>query len=104
MDFSKITTFMDSLHKFGIPGADLAIYLKGNEVYRHQTGFADLETKKPISNGTIYQFYSMTKVITCVSALRFYEEGIFKLDDPLYEYLPEFRNMEIREVLKNSVK
>ena len=102
MDFSKVTNFLDSLHKIGIPGADLAIYLKGKEVYRHQTGLADISTGKPISHDTIYQFYSMTKVITCVSALRFYEEGIFKLDDPLYEYLPEFKDMEVRHVSDNG--
>ena len=102
MDFSKVTHFLDSLHKIGIPGADLAIYLKGKEVYRHQTGFADLDSSKPIAADTIYQFYSMTKVITCVSAMRFYEEGVFKLDDPLYEYLPEFKDMDIRQVLDNG--
>ena len=102
MEFSRVTNFLDSLSKIGIPGLDLAIYLKGNEVYRHQTGLADIDTQRPISNDTIYQFYSMTKVITCVSALRFYENGIFKLDDPLYEYLPEFKNMEIRQVLDNG--
>ena len=102
MDFSKVTNFLDSLHKVGIPGADLAIYLKGNEVYRHQTGVADIDTGRPISRDTIYQFYSMTKVITCVSALRYYEEGVFKLDDPVYEYLPEFKDMEVRQVLDNG--
>ena len=102
MEFSKVTNFLDSLHRIGISGADLAIYLKGNEVYRHKTGFADIEAQKPISNDTIYQFYSMTKVITCVSALRFYEDGIFKLSDPLYEYLPEFKNMEVRQVHENG--
>jgi len=102
MEFSKVTQFLDSLYKIGIPGADLAIYLKGNEVYRHQTGMADIEAQKPISAETIYQFYSMTKPVTCVSAMRFYEDGIFKLDDPLYEYLPEYKHMEIRETLDNG--
>jgi len=44
----------------------------------------------------------MTKVITCVSALRLYEEGIFKLSDPLSDYLPEFKDMEVRYVKDNG--
>jgi len=102
MEFSKVTHFMDSLYKIGIPGADISIHIKGKEVYRHQTGLADIDTNKPISNETIYQFYSMTKVITCVSALRLYEEGVYKLSDPLYEYLPEFKHMKIRQIDENG--
>jgi len=102
MDFIKVTDFLNSLRNIGIPGADLAIYIKGKEVYRHQTGYADLETKTPIKPDTIYQFWSMTKVITCVSALRFYEKGIFKLNDPVSDYLPEFKDMEVQHTRENG--
>jgi len=102
MDFSRVTKFLDSLQNIGIPGSDLAIFIKGKEVYRHQTGVSDINTKKPIAPDTIYQFWSMTKVITCVSALRLFEEGIFKLDDPVSDYLPEFKNMEVRFVRDNG--
>ena len=102
MDFIKVTNFLDSLHKVGIPGADLAIYIRGKEVYRHLTGFADLDSRTPIVPDTLYQFYSMTKVVTCVSALRLYEEGLFNLNDPLCEYLPEFGNMQVRSVSDNG--
>ena len=102
MDFTKVTNFLEALDNAGIPGADLAIYIKGKEVYRHQTGFADLDSRTPIAPDTLYQFYSMTKIITCVSALRLYEEGLFSLIDPLHEYLPEFKNMNVRTVLENG--
>jgi len=102
MDFSRVTGFLDSLKDIGIPGADLAIFIKGKEVYRHQTGVADIDTHAPITPDTIYQFWSMTKVITCVSALRLYEQGLFLLSDPISEYLPEFKNMEVRHVRDNG--
>jgi len=102
MDFTKVTNFLDSLHTVGIPGADLAVFVKGKEVYRHQTGFADLESKSPIKPDTIYQFWSMTKVITCVSALRFFEEGVYALSDPISAYLPEFKDMEVQHTKGNG--
>ena len=102
MDFSRATHFLDSLQEVGIPGADLAIFIKGKEVYRHQTGVADIDTRAPITPDTIYQFWSMTKVITCVSALRLYEKGLFLLNDPISEYLPEFKNMEVRHIRDNG--
>jgi len=102
MDFSKVTNYLETLHNAGIPGADLAIYIKGKELYRHRTGFANLETRTPIAPDTLYPIYSMTKVITCVCALRLYEKGTFNLDDPLSEYLPEFKNMNVRSVCDNG--
>jgi len=103
MDFTKVTGFMESLQNAGIPGTDLAIYIKGKEVYRKQTGYADLESKTPIKPDTLYPVYSMTKVITCVSALRLYEEGLFTLNDPLYNYIPEFKTMNVKTVQSKGV-
>jgi len=102
MDFSKVTTFLESLKNAGIPGTDLAIFVKGKEVYRHRTGVVDLESKKPVTADTLFPIYSMTKIITCVSALQLYEQGLFVLGDPLHEYMPEFMNMEVRHVRDNG--
>jgi len=102
MDFTKVSKFIDTLQNIGIPGTDLAIFIKGKEVYRRQTGYADIESKTPIKPDTIYQFWSMTKVITCVAALRLMEEGLYKFNDPVSNYLPEFKNMQVRHTLENG--
>jgi len=102
MDFTKVSKFLESLQSAGIPGTDLAIYIKGKEVFRKQTGFTDLETKKPIAPDTLYPIYSMTKIITCIAALRLYEEGLFTLTDPLYEYIPEYKDMNVKTVQGNG--
>jgi len=102
MDFTRVTNFLESLSNAGIPGSDLAIYIKGKNVYRKQTGFADLESKTPIAPDTLYPIYSMTKIITCISALQLYQEGMFSLNDPLYEYIPEYRSMNVRTACENG--
>jgi len=102
MDFSRVTVFLESLKDAGIPGTDLAIYIKGKEVYRHRTGVIDLETKKPVAPDTLFPIYSMTKVITCVSALQLYEQGLYTLGDPLADYLPEFKNMNVAHTKGNG--
>ena len=103
MNFSRVTTFQESLKNISIPGTDLSIYLKGKEVYRHQTGYADLESQAPITPNTLYAIWSMTKIITCAAALRLYEEGRFLMTDPLYEYLPAFKDVMYRKLNKNGV-
>jgi len=102
MDFQRVTKFLESLQTKGIPGADLAVFIKGQEVYRYQTGFSNLDTHTPIAPDALYRMFSMTKVVTCVAAMRLYEEGLFLLGDPVYEYLPEFKDMEVRYVRENG--
>ena len=96
MDFTKTTNFMDSLSTYGIPGADLAVFIEGKEVYRYFTGYADVESQIPVAPDTLFPIYSMTKVITCAAALRLFEEGRFLLNDPLADYMPEFKKMTVR--------
>ena len=36
------------------------------------------------------RMWSMTKVLTCFTALRLYEEGLLKLQDPVSDYIPSF--------------
>ena len=40
--------------------------------------------------------YSCSKVATVTAALQLYEKGFFLLDDPLYEFIPEFREMSVK--------
>jgi len=93
MNFKRVTDFMESLKDVGVAGADLGIYLKGREVYRRQVGYANIETQAPITKDTLFAIWSMTKVVTCVAALRLLEEGRFLLSDPIGNYMPEFRDM-----------
>ncbi|MBR4768881.1 MAG: beta-lactamase family protein [Lachnospiraceae bacterium] len=95
MNFDRLKEYQDSLSKIGIAGNDLAIYVGYDEVYRYQTGFADLENRRPIDSGTLYKMYSMTKPITVTAAMQLVEEGRLLIDHPLYEYLPEFREMNV---------
>ena len=50
-------------------------------------GYADIEKKIPVSDQTIFPIASMSKVITVVGIMRLYEQGLFKLWDPVSEYL-----------------
>jgi CubicO group peptidase (beta-lactamase class C family) len=70
---------------------------RGQVVHFDRVGMRDMETGKPVEEDTIFRIYSMTKPITTVAAMMLYEEGHFRLLDPLYEYLPEFKGIQIGE-------
>ena len=93
--FEKTKDFCDSFLDLGVPGFDLAVYKGGECVLRYLNGYSDLENKIKISGTERYNIYSCSKVITSTAALMLYEKGLFKLEDNLYEYLPEFEEMYV---------
>jgi CubicO group peptidase (beta-lactamase class C family) len=58
----------------------------------------DLETGKPMAEDTICRIYSMSKPITTSAVMMLYEEGHFCLHDPLFQYLPEFKDVQVAEI------
>lgn len=90
--FEKLTPLLKSFTDKGPAGCSCSVSLNGKRVYSNYEGFADLEKQIPISEETIFRIYSMSKIVTCVAALILYEKGLFLLNDPLEEYLPEFKD------------
>jgi len=96
-NFDDLKIFMDSaIEKHGLSGIDCIIHQDYKEIFRHTSGFADMEEKTPIAPGSIYNVYSATKVITCVAAMQLLEKGQMLLTDPLYAYLPEYKDMLVK--------
>ncbi len=67
----------------------------GKIVYREEVGWADIEAAKPMREDTIFRIYSMTKPITTTAALMLYEQGRFRLTDPISKYFPAFKDMKV---------
>jgi CubicO group peptidase (beta-lactamase class C family) len=76
-------------------GASVLIWKDGHEAYFGTAGFADREARRPMARDTIVQIYSMTKPVTGVALMQLWEQGKFRLDDPLSLYLPGFESMQV---------
>jgi len=77
------------------PGTQLLVYRRGKIVHSAVQGFADLERKVPVRDDTIFRIYSMTKPITGVAMMILFEQGKWRLDDPVTRYVPEFKNLRV---------
>ncbi len=97
MDFTALKDFMNRLTAWRMPGNSVSVYLKGKEVFRYSSGYANLEEKIPMTGDELLNIYSCSKAATVTAALQLYEKGFFLLDDPLYDFLPEFRHMYVKE-------
>ena len=89
----------DTLSRFvtsgQIAGCSAKIIRNGETCFEGCFGYADIEKKIKITDQTIFRIASMSKVITVAGLMRLYEQGLFKLWDPVSEYLPGFKNPTI---------
>jgi CubicO group peptidase (beta-lactamase class C family) len=72
---------------------------RGQVVHFETCGMADIEAGKPMQTDTIFRIYSMSKPITSAAVLMLFEEGRFRLHDPVARYLPAFEKMRVLESL-----
>jgi CubicO group peptidase (beta-lactamase class C family) len=78
-----------------IAGAVTMVARHGKITYFEAFGMMDKETKKPMRTDTIFRICSMTKPITSVAVMMLYEEGHFMLSDPVYHFIPEFKDIKV---------
>ncbi|MBS1827008.1 MAG: beta-lactamase family protein [Acidobacteria bacterium] len=90
-------------------GVSALIWKGGREAYYGSAGFADREAGRKMSRDTVVQIYSMTKPVTGTALMQLWEQGKFRLDDPLSRHLPEFeavqtsgRPISVRDVLRHT--
>jgi CubicO group peptidase (beta-lactamase class C family) len=77
------------------PGAAVLILRHGVIVYELTLGEQDKVAKTAMDMNSIFRIYSMTKPITSAAVMMLWEQGYFKLDDPVSRYIPEFANMKV---------
>lgn len=84
----------DAIRQGRLPGAVLLIGHEDQVVYRKAYGNrAEVPSVEAMTTDTIFDLASLTKVIaTTTSLMKLYEQGRFRLNDKVTDYLPEFQN------------
>jgi len=81
-----------AVSKNKVPGMVVLAARKGKIVYHKAFGLADNSVQKPMTKDAIFRIASQTKAITATAVMMLWEEGKFRLDDPISKYIPEFKN------------
>lgn len=71
-----------------VPGA-VGIVARGDDVEVVAVGGVDVEGTAPMARDSIFRIASITKPITAAAVLMLVEDGLFGIDDPVEEWLPE---------------
>jgi CubicO group peptidase (beta-lactamase class C family) len=80
-----------------LAGCQVGVARHGTVAHLASIGSMDLERDKPVADDTIWRIYSMTKPVTGVALMTLYEHGMFQLGDPIHRFIPEFRDVRVRE-------
>ena len=78
-----------------IEGASARIVHKGKDLYRGCVGCSDVATRRPFGFDDIVCIFSLTKMVIGVAALKLWEQGGFRMDDPVSDYIPAFGNATV---------
>ncbi|HEY3389315.1 MAG TPA: serine hydrolase domain-containing protein, partial [Prolixibacteraceae bacterium] len=78
-----------------IPGIVALVSRKGKIVYYKAFGKADNQSSRNLKRDDIFRIASQSKAITSTAVMMLWEEGKFKLDDPISKYIPEFKNPQV---------
>jgi len=78
-----------------ISGAVTLVARRGRLVHFEAHGLMDIEAKKPMMKDALFRLASSTKPITAAAILILMEEGKLKLTDPVWKYIPEFKNSKV---------
>ena len=78
-----------------IAGAVAAIARHGRLGYFASAGVQDLQTRRPMTERSLFRIYSMTRPITAVAVMMLHDEGRFNLDDPVAKFIPQFDDVVV---------
>jgi CubicO group peptidase (beta-lactamase class C family) len=84
------------------PGAVTLIARRGELVHFEAHGFQDAAKTKPMAKDSMLRLASMTKPIVTVAAMMLVEQGVFKINDPIAQYLPELKDLKVEVSRTNS--
>ena len=92
----RIDTHFDRYVEAGkLSGYLVTVAREGEIAHIASGGLRDVKAAKEVTNDTLWRIYSMTKPITSVALMTFFEEGRFQLTDPLEWYIPSFANTRV---------
>ena len=95
---SKIEAFV-SENEATTAGMAVAVFEKDQVLYENYFGFANIADGIKVDADTVFEWGSVTKLITWVSVMQVWEQGLLDLNEDLRVYLPDtfFTNLKYDE-------
>jgi CubicO group peptidase (beta-lactamase class C family) len=93
---ARLDAYMAKAVADGRVAGMITLLARHGQVIAEKTyGVKSLATSAPMTRDTIFRLYSMSKPITGVAMMLLFEEGKWRLDDPITRFVPEFKNLKV---------
>ena len=90
---------IEAINQDHLPGMVVLVARHGKIVYHKAFGTSNADTKKALQTDDIFRLASQSKAITATAVMMLWEQGKFRLDDPVSKYIPEFKNPVVLDSL-----
>ncbi len=108
-DFYRVDSIaLEAIKQKAIPGCQILYAKNGKVIYNKNFGYYTYKNKKPVSDKSVYDLASLTKVVaTTISLMKLYEENKIDPTAKLSVYLPELlksdkKSMKINQILAHQ--
>ncbi|MGO1470728.1 MAG: serine hydrolase domain-containing protein [Tissierella sp.] len=85
---SSIESYIEK-HKHTTAGLAISVFNDREELYQGYHGYSDLEKQVPVLEDTVFEWGSVSKLLTWVSVFQLWEKGEIDLNEDIRTYLPQ---------------
>ena len=97
-----LDTLMCAFLSRGLPCCGLKVVQHGRIVYENYAGFSDPQSQTPLTRKSVFRMASMSKIPLYTALMMMYERGFFLMSDPIWTFLPEWRDLQKYEYDANG--
>lgn len=93
---ARIDSVVNNYVRNGWVKGIVTLVVKDNQLVQYKGyGYADAATQKTMQNDALFRIMSQTKAITSIGIMILYEQGKLLLDEPIGNFIPEFKNQVV---------
>ena len=86
---------MEEVENENLPGIVALVARNGKIVFHKAYGYSEPQSGKKMKKDAIFRIASQSKAITATAVMMLWEEGLFRLDDPISKFIPEFKSPQV---------
>jgi CubicO group peptidase (beta-lactamase class C family) len=89
------STLQSAIDGQQLAGVSYTVFRRDQLLAQHCLGHADKEAKTPMREDHLFRAFSNSKLVTSIAALQLLEQGRFRLDDPIGQYIPALQDLRV---------
>ncbi len=100
---AKLDVFFTGLHNSGAFNGSVLVSKAGRVIYRKSLGYLDRPAKNMLTDSSMFQLASVSKVITATAILMLHERKQLDISKPFTDYFPDFPypGVTVKELLSH---